>query len=87
METLDPQLIVGTVAAIMPALAPLLTELLKRIKGSDFINRLPWWLKMIVTPVIGAAIGSLGDMATAGAVAGATGSVGYALARNKAPKK
>lgn len=77
------------IVQLLPAVAPLLIELLKKLIPR-IMEKVPWFLKPIVSAIAGALIGllteSIGGEAGNGAVAGLTGSIGYLLAREKPPK-
>ena len=71
---------------MLPVLAPLIVEFVKNLTPR-IMAKIPWYLKPIMTAVLSALLGMLGEYGIAGGVAvGAASSVGYGLARNKEPK-
>jgi len=79
--------------ALLILSAPVFIEVLKRVKDQIIPSmNLPWPMSIVVkaglSALVGAAIAWLTGLGPGiGAIAGGTGSVGYAIARPKTPKE
>ena len=83
---MDAEQIKTLLINMLPVLAPLLVEFIKSLTPR-IMAKIPWYFKPIMTAVLSALLGMLGEYGIAGGVAvGAASSVGYGLARNKMPK-
>lgn len=83
---MDAEQIKTILINMLPMAAPIILEFVKSI-APRIMEKVPWYFKPIMTAVISALIGMLGEYgAGGGAVIGASSSIAYGLARNKEPK-